>query len=340
MKLEIPRVENVILFGGGTLLVSVAQWCVSEGISVRVVTAPRHATELISPDFTLEDILDRERIEFLITDTVNSETLGTFFEDWSQPLCLCMSSAWIFSDEVIRSVFQDRLLNLHGTRLPQNRGGGGFSWQILMGNRLGFCQLHLVEDGIDTGDIVRTREFVYSPVCRRPIDFEERYQSENLSFIAEFIREVRHNGICVETTKQQEYFSTYWPRLDTSIDGWIDWQENPNSLERFICAFDEPYEGAKTLWNDKKVYIKEVCVDYSDPSFHEFQSGIIFRKNSEWVSVCTTIGTLIVQSVRDADGKNLLPYLNVGDRFYTPLELLADRVKRKFYTPRGKRLLG
>ena len=29
-------------------------------------------------------------------------------------------------------------------------------------------------------------------------------------------------------------------------------------IERFICAFDEPYEGAKTFLNDKEVKIKNL----------------------------------------------------------------------------------
>ena len=42
-----------------------------------------------------------------------------------------------------------------------------------MGNRLGFSQLHMIDDGVDTGSIVKTEEYLYPPECRRPIDFEK-----------------------------------------------------------------------------------------------------------------------------------------------------------------------
>ena len=47
----------------------------------------------------------------------------------------------------------------------------------------------------------------------------------------------------------------YYPRLSTKINGWIDWSWKPENLERFINAFDEPYEGAKTYLYNDEVYL-------------------------------------------------------------------------------------
>ena len=335
MKLEIPKLERVVLLGGGKLLVSVAKWCLSEGISLSVVTSPRHATETVASNLTLEAILERERIKFCIADDIQSTTARNFLSDLSRTFCLSIGAPWIFTDDVINSIFFGRLFNLHGTRLPQNRGGGGFSWQIMMGNRLGFCQLHLIDSGIDTGDIVRTREFLYPPACRKPIHYEEFSQEKDQQFVVDLLEEIRQRGVCLETVKQSEYLSTYWPRLSTAKDSWIDWGNNVNALERFICAFDEPYEGAKTLLNDEQVIIKDVCVDYSDPQFHDYQSGIVFRKNTNWISVCTIGGTLIVQSIKDQCGSDLSRRINVGDRLFTPQRFLEGRAERTVYTPKG-----
>ena len=102
-------------------------------------------------------------------------------------------------------------------------------------------------------------------------------------------------------------------------------------MERFICAFDEPHEGTKTTLNGKTVSLKDVMIDFSDPEFHPYQSGIIYRLNPNWISVCSNGGTLIVQKVIDKDGNNLIKNIREGDRFITPMEKLTGRYNRVIY---------
>ena len=59
----------------------------------------------------------------------------------------------MLKNSTISSLFKNKLFNLHSTGLPQNRGGGGFSWQIMMGVK-SVTARHLVDNGIDTGPII------------------------------------------------------------------------------------------------------------------------------------------------------------------------------------------
>lgn len=337
MKVSIKSIERVVLLGGGNLLLSLVNWCKSEGAPVSVVTSPRHSQEYLNNGSTLIDELQNRSVPYVVTSDIGSSEAKEFLGDLSDAFCLSLGAAWIFKQEIITGIFKDKLFNLHGTRLPQNRGGGGFSWQIMMGNRLGFCQLHLVDSGVDTGDLVRTGEFLYPANCRIPEDYKKVYFNENLDFVIDFIEEIRQQGIDIETTKQSEYFSSYWPRLSTSENGWIDWSESIISLERFICAFDKPYEGCKTFLNSKKVCIRSVMCDFGDQSFHTFQSGIIYRKSSNWLMVATDGGSLIVQEVMDESGTNIIQDVRIGDRFVTPSSYLEARYGRVVYTPQGKK---
>jgi methionyl-tRNA formyltransferase len=337
MKIKIPSAKNIVLLGGGSFLLSLAKWCKSEDIPIIVLTSPRHIDEIVEDYHSLGKKLDELSISYLVTNDIGSDKSKKFIGNISDSFCLSLGAAWIFKEEIINSLFKKRLFNLHGTRLPQNRGGGGFSWQIMMGNRLGFCQLHLVDSGIDTGDLIKTKEFLYSYECRTPIDYENVYQIENFKFITEFIKDLIKDDLELETIKQSEYLSSYWPRLSTEDQAWIDWNDEILSLERFICAFDDPYEGCKTFLNGKKVFIKSVISDFGDQSFHNFQSGIIYRKGPSWLSVCSNGGTLIIKSVLNEDGENILHKIQVGDRFVTPKNYIDSRYNRVIYTPTGKK---
>ena len=134
MNLKIHYIDRIVLLGGGHLLLALARWCQSERTPISIVTAPRHAAEIIEYGKSLDEILFSENIPLLVAEDIAAKEVSEFLGDLSNAFCLSLGAAWIFKDDVINGRFCGRLFNLHGTRLPQNRGGGGRSWQIMMGN--------------------------------------------------------------------------------------------------------------------------------------------------------------------------------------------------------------
>jgi len=327
-------IEGIVLLGGGRLLRQIALWAVSEGAPLKVITSPRHAEEIDDGE-TLLDFCLRQKIKHLVVEQITEQSVVSFLSDTQQYFYLSLGAAWIFKSEVIEKLFNNQLFNLHGTRLPQNRGGGGFSWQIMMGNRFGFCVLHQVDGGVDTGDIIATDEFIYPPTARIPEDYEKIYLSKNLDFVIDFIEAHRNGAEVVKPIRQSEWFSTYWPRLNTELNGYVDWSLSANEVERFICAFDAPYKGASTFLNGKKVFLRKVSISAQDGSFHSFQSGLIYRKSKEWVCVAIRGATLIIEEIRNEDNSNILSNVKVGDRLYTPQSFIENAMDRVIYTPAG-----
>lgn len=332
--LSFAGMEKAYLLGGGKFFAEFALWTQSNIGPTKIITSPRQEAEIIGNGLTLGQFLEKHGLDFLIVESMSDDRLGQFMKDINDTtLCLSIGAAWIFDRLTLNRFFKNRLLNLHGTRLPQNRGGASVSWQIMMGNRFGFCQVHLVDEGIDTGPLVLTHEFVYPAACRTPQDYDDHYRQELFQFLAREFSNAALNGIQWKLTRQAEYLSSYWPRLVTAENGWIDWNNSSEEVERFICAFDRPYSGALTKWNGQPVHIRTVSLDHSDGSFHPFQNGIIFRKGPSWVCVALRSATLIVQEVTNSDGDSVFAKLSVGDRFYTDGDKLSTRLLRKYIRP-------
>ena len=137
-------------------------------------------------------------------------------------------------------------------------------------------------------------------------------------------------------SNQQEYFSSYWPRLSTDKQGFVDWNWRLTDIEKFICAFDEPYAGASTFIDNNLVRLKE-CYSWSDDGvFHPFQKGIIYRKNDDSVFIATEHGSLIVNRVLNEGAIDIKKQLRIGDRFYTPKKYIESAAQyRAIYTPTG-----
>ena len=203
---------------------------------------------------------------------------------------------------------------------------------------MGCCLIHQVDEGIDTGPIIKYKEFLYPIWCRVPKDYLQVYVEQNRGFLREFFEEVR-NQKDFRYIEQPEYLSTYWPRLSTEHHGYLDWNWRLRQIERFICAFDDPFKGASTFINGNRVFLKNCFVSFNDGVFHPYQTGMIYRKSADLLFVATEDGTLVIGSVTDENGEVVMAEIPLGDRFYTPLECLEKaRQFRAIYTPKGLKL--
>jgi len=336
-QLSLGPINGIVLLGGGQLLRDLSLWAISEDVPLKVITSPRHALE--NNDGTiLSEFLVNNKISHSIVEKITDTYILSFLENTSDYFYLSLGAAWIFKNNMIKRLFNNRLFNLHGTRLPQNRGGGGFSWQIMMGNRFGFCVLHQVDGGVDTGDIIAADEFIYPTHARIPQDYENIYIQKNYDFVIKFIKKLRTASQVFRPIRQSEWFSTYWPRLNTDLNGYIDWNLNNDELERFICAFDSPYKGASTFLNNRRVYLKKVSISSQDGNFHSYQRGLIYRKTHNWLCVALKGAALIVEEIRDENGNDIMSDVRIGDRFYTPQASLEESMIRVIYTPRSLKI--
>ena len=330
------KVSQYILFGGGQLLCQIAKQLKSGLCSVYVVTSERHSIEPITlseSSMPFIDFLQNEHINCIISKNISQDSNVTN-KITENTIGISFGAAWIFRKQFIDR-FNGRLLNCHGARLPQDRGAGGFSWRILRDERIGVSLIHQIDPGVDTGNIILFEEYTYPHSCRYPIDYQGYSIKQYQKLLTIFFAHVE-DGKSFECVTQQEYFSSYWPRLATDIHGYIDWSWMLKDIERFICAFDNPYNGSSTFLNGEKVRLKKCYSSFNDGIFHPFQKGFIYRISEDTIFVATEQGTLLVNSVLDENGVEIKHNLRVGERFYTPTKYLEEAKQfRAVYTPTG-----
>jgi len=327
-KIQFGPISELILLGGGKLIRELSLSARNMGISVKIVTSPRHAAET-EDSVSLQDFLKKHDYRFIVVESVLTDEVKDFIALSPSSVCLSIGAPWLFSEKTIASLFGNKLINLHGTRLPHYRGGGGFSWQILSGNRFGMCCLHLIDGGIDTGPIIKSEEFLYPASLRVPLQFEEVYIERNAEFLKGFIKEIKDAEKDFHLVRQPEYLSTYWPRLNSNVNSYIDWNLDGQDVDLFIRAFDDPYLGSKTFLNDTLVRLKKSSLGPQEGFSHPFKNGLVFRKGPGWLCIVVSNATLIVEEITTEDGKDLFNSIRVGDRLHTPysfLDLSKERV--------------
>ena len=125
---------------------------------------------------------------------------------------------------------------------------------------------------------------------------------------------------------------SYFPRLDSSKDSYLDWSLEKNDLINFINAFGAPYSGATTFVNKKKklkVFLQDVQLHGNENFNHPGMVGIVIRKNKKWLIVSIKNGYLIISSVKDKKGSDVKEKISVGDRFFTPINFILKSYSKR-----------
>ncbi|MDA7473158.1 formyltransferase family protein [Candidatus Pelagibacter ubique] len=317
--------------GGGKLLTEILKIFNEDKQNVKVITSKRQINENISENETLISFLKKNNFTYQLEKTLNSKIFGKHNFDCKKSILISVGSPWIFSEDHIKK-FPLGAFNIHGARLPQDKGGGGFSWQIMQGKNIGFALIHQISAKIDDGKILFFDEFHYGKNTN-PHERNEVYIQKTLRlFKANYLKLFDISKI--NAKDQLSFFSSYWPRLNNKVHGWINWNWNGEQIINFINAFDNPYSGAQTKYKNKTIHLKNCFYDNLDGNFHPFQSGIIFRITKNYIAISTQGGTLSVGEIYNENGSLISKNkFKLGERLFTPSKILENALEtRVFYT--------
>jgi len=334
-------VERVVFFGGGGLMFDCARQARAFGVEPTVVAAPRHLRESVETELgsmSLSAALKMAGIFFLeaedldglapLRDLARGRTLGLGFGE-----------VYTFSAETLE-LFDRNLYDFMVIPLPLYRGGAHFTWQILRGDRRGgWCVQEINEEMVpavrDTGAILMERNYLLPATARIPADYFEAADREGSLLFGDFLRRVQAGEAFIPRLPQ-ERASLYFPRLHTLTQGWIDWSWSAGEIERFICAFDEPYAGASTTCGGSRIHLKGCRVEPGEGPFHPFMAGLVFRVDERGLFVAARDEALVFERILSEEGEDLRGCIPPGSRFATPSARLEEaRGFEAIYDARG-----
>lgn len=318
--------KKIIFFGGSKLLINLIKIVIQKKIKYTVFTSHRHSEEIISGKLTFKKYLQKNNAPFYITKKLNENVLKKEL-DKKNCIGLSIGSPWIFKKNIIK-IFKSYLFNIHGADLPLDRGGGGFSWQILQNKTKGYSCLHSVDEKIDSGNIIQTSMFK-TKNFNNPIDWQNEYLKVSTIIFKKNLNRLFKQKI--KMRKQNKKMSTYWPRIDTENHGWINWNWSGEEILSFIRAFGHPYAGAHTLLNNKTFYLKD-CKFVKKKKFHPFQYGLIVNKTKQNLVICVKGGAIQIGNIYNKKRKKInFKKFKIGDRFFTPIKKLEDALNKRVY---------
>jgi len=312
---------SLVLFGGNTKkqdgpLLEFAKLARKRGCNVTIFTEKLHLNLPTKDGQPLKDKLKKNGFNWITTKNFTLQSLKKNINKNS--IGISLNSTWIFDNKII-NFFNGNLYNYHDTPLPEFRGAAAYSWMILLNQKQWGITMHQVVSSLDVGNIVKQQNFLFPKSCRIPQDYLDYKTKFEKNFFSTFIDQLFSKKSRIISQKNK--FSSYWPRLVTPYNGFINWNWSAKEIELFIRAFDDPHQGSSTFIDGKKVRLKK-CIFQKNKIFHPFQSGMIYRIDQEKLFVAGNGGTLKINDIFDLQGKKINHTLRVGHRFHTPIKHL------------------
>lgn len=110
-------------------------------------------------------------------------------------------------NKYILNEFKLGILNFHPGLLPKYRGCSAPEWQLLEGNKI-YSTCHFIDDGIDTGDIIKIKELQVNN--QNYYKFRGSIYPITSLFMLEIIKEfIVYNGLKEKAIKQNEKHARY-----------------------------------------------------------------------------------------------------------------------------------
>lgn len=200
-------------------------------------------------------------------------------------------------------------VNFHAGKLPRYRGRNVINWAIINGETEIGVTAHFVDEGIDTGDIIRQDTL--------PINWTDTYGdvlARVVSYFPEFVIQTVESLVTgdYERRPQSRDAGTYFAGREPG-DEWLDWSDTSFNLHNKVRAISRPGPGAHTTLGDDPIIVWRA---FYDPSFPRYLAtpGQVVGRSHEGVVVKTGDSTLLVNEVETATGACVTPRWSIGVR--------------------------
>ena len=150
-------------------------------------------------------------------------------------------------------------INCHAGRLPMYRGAAIIPWQIINGEVEGEAYVLEMTPGIDDGHILEKEKY-FIGVNETSKHIVEKVNTIFSKLVPKVINSYSLYGSDVHKTNQADVESCTWTQRFPK-DGLIEWGKlTAIEVVNLVRALDDPYPGAFTYINGKKVIIKKAIV--------------------------------------------------------------------------------
>jgi methionyl-tRNA formyltransferase len=268
----------------------------SEHDVVSVVTKPDtpkgRGRRVIPPP--IKTLAIDHNIPVLQPEIIKTEEFHNELKEYN-PDIICVAAYGKILPKNILGLPPNGCINVHGSLLPKYRGAAPVNWAIIRGEEITGITTMMMDEGMDTGDILLQRE------VKIEVEDDAESLSEKLSIVgAELLIEtirLQTQGM-LPRIPQDHSKATYAPMLKKE-DGMIDWRKSSEDINNLIRG-TLPWPGAYTT-----IYGKNLKLHQAKISSGKGNPGEVIVSESGTLRVATGDGSIDITEIQIEGGKRL-----------------------------------
>jgi len=243
---------------------------------------------------TKQFALDHQ-IEVFQPDSVRTPAVIEKLREKRPQFCVVIAYGKILPKEIL-DLPQKACVNVHGSLLPQWRGAAPIQFALLNGDQqTGVCTM-LMDEGMDSGDLLLTRSTSIDP--NECVDsLTERLKVMGAELIVETIKTFDQ----IQPVQQDHEQATY-ARLLKKEDRWIRWDEDATAVYNRYRALS-PTPGVLTEFRGKRLLLKSMEIAALAGGTPPETPGTILAADKAGVAVACGKGTISILSCQPENKK-------------------------------------
>src|SRR5437763_4537200 len=236
-QFAVPTLESLIAAGHNVSLV-VSQPDRPQGRGLALAPSPvkqcaeRHKLRLEQPEKIKNNSEFRALLEDLAADAIIVVGYGRIIPPW------------------MLSLPKYGNINLHGSLLPKYRGAAPIQWAIAEGEKVSGVTSMLLNEGLDTGDILLQRELAIAP-DDTAVTYGQRLSGVGAELMVESLRKLEAGSL---TPQPQNHSRASLAPILKKEDAQADFKSPAQRIYNRLRGF-QPWPGCYTSFKGKKLAV-------------------------------------------------------------------------------------
>lgn len=240
--------------------------------------AMRHELEILQPEKASQpDFLDRLR-------------------ELNPDLIVVIAFGQILRKEVL-DLPKYGCVNVHVSLLPKYRGAAPINWAIINGEEKTGVTTMFMDEGLDTGDIIKTREFSLDDEINAG-QLHDIMMEEGADVLSQTVKAIEDGT--AERIRQNDDESTYAPMMDRNL-GHIDFKKSAVSIHNLVRG-TVPWPGAwcESPYGKIKIWKTRIGQGQTDR-----EPGTIVSVGKQGIEVACGMGMLLIEEIQMPNKKRM-----------------------------------
>lgn len=308
---------KIAFFGNGVRATFILKHLLNKKYYVGIVIT--NENENFIEENSIKSLSHKHSVPIIFTENPNSQSLIKELKKHDFDLFILGGYSKILKEDII-NIPKFFTINLHAGKLPNFRGSSPLNWALIKGEKEFSISIIKVNEGIDTGDILKEKKFKIG-INDNINDLHKKANINFIRLIDEIIFEIENGSFTLR--KQTNRLSAYYP-LRFPNDGFILFdQESCEQVHNKIRALSKPYPCAFSYYNSKKIYFLKSEL-LSEPFFGE--PGKIYRLNEKGILVCCKERSILITEYEFENTKYQNNFLKVYGQFLTVKSRILNEI--------------